>query len=132
MSRKWKHCKKNNKDLGKYVEIIWSAWIPSQNSIKTFFFSSVLMLLHILGARQMGFFLCPWMFYQKPRKKEIKNINIENDFFPCVQKFFVINRACKCSWNKTLLLRGKLFMYRYINMISQVWHFSSNQVCSRQ
>lgn len=38
----------------------------------------------------MGFFLCPWMFYQKPREKEIKNINIENYFFPCVQKFFVI------------------------------------------
>lgn len=56
MSRKWKHCKKNNKDLGKYVEIIWSAWIPSQNSYKDFLFQQCTHVATYIGCKTNGIF----------------------------------------------------------------------------
>lgn len=91
-SRKRGHCEKNNMDLRKYVEIIWSAWIPSQYSGDFLFQQSILSKcsLHtcISGARQI-FCVCMWMFLSKSKKEIIKNNIIENDFSPSTQNMYM-------------------------------------------
>lgn len=84
LSRKRGHCKKNNMDLRKYVEIIWSAWIPSQYSGDFLFQQCILSKcsLHISGAKQFFFFVYVDVL-SKSKKEIIKNNIIENDFFPC-------------------------------------------------
>lgn len=85
-SRKKGHCKKNKMDLRKYVEIIWSAWIPSQYSGDFLFQQCILSKcsLHISGARQFFFFVYVDVL-SKSKKEIIKNNITENDFFPCKQ-----------------------------------------------
>lgn len=71
-SRKRGHCKKHNMDSRKYVEIIWSAWIPSHYS-GDFFFSSVFWVnahyIHVYQVQDKFFVCVCGCFYQNPRKK---------------------------------------------------------------